>query len=269
MSLVKVLLVEWMGYPLFRRKRLGSYTFECGLGHLVKNMQRFDPGVELDCTVVLNRHPDGAWTRVGRVPVLDRLLLNSPRTNSEHKYREFLRAFPIVRRVQFRVNHLQDIGAYDQFYAQLRAEGYRGHVLFANSSVRGPTADGWLAKYQRLFELEPDTGFCGISLNSHNTMIPGGSRDPHLQSFFIYTSMSVLEQVFPQGLTAPADAHDQSKDALVTQGEIGLSRKVLAAGYGLRSSQFPDFYFKTGVSWTIPEGDLRFTDTYKEQANLC
>lgn len=266
---VRVLLVEWMGYPLFRQKRLGRFTFDCGLGNLVSNMERYSAGTDFECTVVVNRRPESALAALNRVPGLGRLLRNSARTNSEEKYRDFLRPFSCVKEVLFRDNEFQDLGAYDFFYSRLRQEGYRGHVLFANSSVRGPAENGWLAKYQRLFELEPDTGFCGISLNSHNTMTKDGGYLPHLQSFFIYTSMPVLERVFPNGLCDPRAAHDQSKDALVTQGEIGLSQKVLAAGFGLRCSQFPDFYFKTGYPWTIPEGDLRFTDEYRERANLC
>jgi hypothetical protein len=81
--------------------------------------------------------------------------------------------------------------------------------------------------------------------------------------------MAVLGRVFPNGLCDQGASLDQSKDALVTRGEIGLSQKVLAAGFGLRSAQFPDFYFKTGYPWTIPEGDLRFSEEYRELANLC
>jgi hypothetical protein len=268
MAPVRVVLVEWMGYPLFRQKRLGPLTFDCGLGHLVESVQTHVAGTEFECTVVVNRRPESPWAKLNHVPGLGALFENVPATNSEHKYREFLRRFSCVKEVLFRDNELQDIGAYDFFYSKLRQEGYQGHVLFANSSVRGPIEDGWLAKYQRLFELEPDTGFCGISLNSHNTMIEDGPYLPHLQSFFIYTSMPVLERVFPRGLYE-RQTTDQSKGALVTHGEIALSQRILAAGLGLRSSQFPEFYFKTGFPWTIPEGDLRFSDEYRHLANLC
>ncbi len=124
-------------------------------------------------------------------------------------------------------------------------------------------------KYQELFEREADTGFCGISLNSHNTMIPSRPFVPHAQSFFLYTSMAVLEKVFQEGLVDTTHDGDVDKVELIASGEIGMSQKVLAAGFGLRCSMFPDFFYKSGTEWTIPEGDLRFKKAYFKQANLC
>jgi hypothetical protein len=268
MDPVKVVLVEWMGYPLFREKRLGPRSFRCGLGNLVRNIQRYDAGVAFECTVVVNQSPERyAW--VNHVPGLGRMLLNRPQTNSRLKYERFLRSYACVAQTVYRDNSLQDIGAYDYFYRQLKRDGHTGHVLFANSSVRGPHENGWLLKYKELFEREVDTGFCGISLNSQNTKNPSRPFLPHAQSFFLYTSMPVLERVFPDGLVATTPDGNVDRVGLIESGEIGMSQKVLAAGYGLRCSMFPDFFYKSGMEWTIPEGDLRFKKAYFDQANLC
>ncbi len=91
----------------------------------------------------------------------------------------------------------------------------------------------------------------------------------HLQSFFIYTSMPVLERVFPNGLCDPKAAHDQSKDALVTQGEIGLSQKVLAAGFGLRSASFRTSTSRRAFPGRFQRVTCASPTEYERSANLC
>ena len=127
MQPVKVVLVDWMGYPLFREKRLGPRSFRCGLGGLVRNIEPDNAGVPFDCTVVVNRRPETfGW--VNHVPGIRRILLNRPETNSRSKYDWFLRSYPCVAQTVYRDNRLQDIGAYDDFYRQLKDDGYTGHV---------------------------------------------------------------------------------------------------------------------------------------------
>ncbi|WP_088890381.1 hypothetical protein [Leptolyngbya ohadii] len=269
-----------MGYPLFRKKAIGATQISCGLGNLLKNISRYDAGVDFECSVVINRFqnsPQGRsqnpkanslFTAIDRIPVLKPFLLNYPQTNSPEKYEQFIGQYPFVQQCFYRDNINQDIGAYDYFYAYLRQQKYSGQVVFINSSVRGPQEDGWLRKYKTLFEAEPDTGFCGISLNSHY-QAPDARFFflPHVQSFFIYTSMAVLEKVFPNGLLEGKNIVD--KNELVEQGEVGISTRVLQAGLGIRSSSFPEFFYRAGQKWTIPEGDIRFQAAYAHRANAC
>jgi hypothetical protein len=270
MSKVQVALIEWMGYPLFRKKPLGEINFNCGLGNLLKNMKKYDPGVDIECSVVLNefqiQKPNKLISAAYKVPILKPLLLNNVQTNTRQKYDEFLANFPFVNQCFYRDNTNRDIGAYNYFYEYLLQRNYSGHLVLINSSVRGPSEDGWLLKYKNLFEKEPDTGLSGISLNSGYYDLQGVKRfSPHMQSFFLYTSMDVLKQVFPNGLIGTEEI--SRKEELIEQGEIGISAKILRAGFGLRSSIFPDFYYKKGKEWTIPEGDIRVQPPYSRKAN--
>jgi len=265
MSKIQVLLVEWMGYPLFRKKALGKNIIRCGLGNLLSDLNKYDAGIDFECSVVVNRHqtqPNRLVAAADRIPLLKPLLLNNPQTNCQQKLDDFLSKYSFIKQVFYRDNISQDIGAYDYFYQYLRQQKHDGHVLFINSSVRGPREDGWLVKYKNLFEAEPDTGLCGISLNSHHDE----EFHPHVQSFFLYSSMSVLERVFPYGFLNGESL--SNKDDLIVKGELEISAKVLKAGYGIRSSTFPDFFYKRGQAWTIPEGDIRFQERYASKANL-
>jgi hypothetical protein len=48
------------------------------------------------------------------------------------------------------------------------------------------------------------------------------------------------------------------KRAVIEHGEIGISSRVLDAGYRITSSSFPEFAYQRGGDWSIPYGDLRF-----------
>jgi hypothetical protein len=135
-------------------------------------------------------------------------------------------------------------------------------------------AQGWSTSVKTGGQLgvqsgNPGTGMCGISMNSHNTSLSEGQFAPHIQSFFLYTSMQVLRDVFPNGLAPDAPSAFEGKNNLILHGEIGISQRVLAAGYSLSCKMFPESSYKAGDPWTLPEGDLRITSEYREQANLC
>jgi hypothetical protein len=271
MTKLQVVLVEWMGYPLYRRKKLGRNIMYCGLGNLLKNMKKYDAGVDFECSVVINKFQNlkanSFIQLIDRIPAFQPLLLNNTQTNSQQKYEKFLKNYSFIKQCFYRDNHYQDIGAYDYFYTYLRQQKYTGHILFMNSSVRGPKEDGWLLKYKKLFEMEPNTGLCGISLNSHYTCKGFDLFYPHVQSFFLYTSMNVLQQVFPNGWLDEESILE--KKELILKGEIGISTQILKAGFGIRSSIFPDFFYTNGQEWTIPKRDIRFQEEYYSKANVC
>jgi len=268
--MIQVLLVEWMGYPLFRRKTIGKNTIDCGLAPLLRAMNRFEPGIDFECTIIVNEHqnksPHPIVSKINKYSFLKPFLINNISTNCEEKYNRLSSKYNFVKRILYRSNLNQDIGAYDCFYENLRNHKYQGQVLFLNSSVRGPKQDGWLIKYKKLFDLEPDTGLCGISLICDRKLLI-----PHIQSFCLYTSMDILEKVFPTGFLPDEYRNQQlSKDDLVMKGEVEISSRVLQSGYGLRCTTFPDFYYKDDDrQWTIPYGDIRFQEEYCHLANQC
>jgi hypothetical protein len=173
--------------------------------------------------------------------------------------------FPFVESVLLRPNSSMDIGAYDHGYRALVREGYDGEVLYMNSSAVGPFQAGWLHRYLEPLRAHDAVGLCGISLNSHDTSRCPASFDPHVQSFFLLTHMRVLKQSMgPQLLSRRLG----DKLDVIRSGEIGLSRRVLQAGYAITCRWFPGFVYRPGASWSIPEGDLRFHPDYAARANV-
>jgi len=257
---VSIILADWSGYPLRRKKKL-LQTITCGLAEILDSFTCFSPGIDFDLHIVISGKEITPVSRLRRFA--DKVGI--PKQSTEYKYRGLQEKFPFVTKTHFRDNVGFDIGSYNHGLAILRSNGYDGDVLLMNSSVVPPTRDGWLLEYRELFHQRDDIGLCGISLNSHNTIKTPPLFMPHVQSFFLYSTVERLSQVY--GQTLPGSLVSNDKTALIERGEIAISQKMLSAGYGIRCSQFPHFIYKNGNPWTIPEGDLRFDTRFASLAN--
>jgi hypothetical protein len=261
---VKIVLVEWAAYPLYRNKVVDGRVVRCGLGRMLDSMRRHDPGLPVDVTVIINGAGDAQASAVADVQPglrgkLQQLMEKQRQLRLAHRmrtYTELTRKYPFIEAVHFRDNEGQDFGAYDYGYQLLQQQGHDGDVLFMNSSVSGPHEHGWLLKYRGQFRRHPNVGLCGIALNSHDTSDGDGPFAPHVQSYFLYTNMKVLEHAIGPRLFS-ADVHD--KLDVIKHGEIGVSERVLNAGYSITSSAFPEFAYRRGDAWAIPWGDLRYS----------
>lgn len=268
---VKIILMEWAAYPLLRDKIVGKQKVRCGLARILEGMRRYDAGLPHDVIVVIN----AAGTAVHASEAANgRGLVRRWRERREqqrimerlHGYSELPHQYPFVQTVCFRDNGGQDFGAYDFGYQLLQGQGHHGDVLFMNSSVAGPHEHGWLAKYREQFYRHPNVGLCGIALNSHNTSHEPSEFAPHVQSYFLYTNMKVLKNAVGKRLL-DEEANGGDKLDIIQQGEIGVSQRVLQAGYGITSAAFPDFAYRNGGAWSIPTGDLRYSRQHQLPAN--
>jgi hypothetical protein len=288
---VKIVLVEWAAYPLYRNKVVDKHTVRCGLGRMLDGLKRYDPGLPIDVTVVINGAeqqletsatpssssaadaelsspqlpsllwPGGLRGKVERLLRRERELRVARRMRT---YASLPRKYPFIEAVHFRGNQGQDFGAYDLGYQLLRRQGHSGDVLFMNSSVSGPHEDGWLLKYRDQFRRHPNVGLCGIGMNSHDTTEGDGPFAPHVQSYFLYTNMNVLEHAIGPRLF---EEGPQEKVDVIRRGEIGVSERVLDAGYSITSLTFPEFAYRRGGTWSIPWGDLRFSRRHRIPVN--
>ena len=89
---------------------------------------------------------------------------------------------------------------------------------------------------------------------------------PHVQSFFLYSDMSVMDNVFPLHINDTVDKFGKHK--AIELGEIGISKKVLDSGYSIGCMCFPEFIYNSNVEWTIPQGDLRYQTLYLNMSNM-
>jgi len=240
---VKIILNDFSGYPLYRRKRIGENTFKCGLGPLLENMMKFKSGADFEVVLVINAEPH---------------------STDSSKYTSLMEKYPFIKKILFRDNVGLSFGAYNEGYQYLMETGHNGDVVFMNSSARGPYNEYWLLKYAHMFHRVERVGLCGVSLNSHTTHLKDRKFRPHVQSFFMYTSMKVLNKVF--GDVLPGNVHKDFYD-VVTYGEIALSTKILDRNYGICSRMFDNFVYYKGSKWRIPIGDLRYSSIYSQFAN--
>lgn len=257
---INVILAEWSGYPLKRKKKI-LHTVTCGLAEILDSFAHFSPGVDFDLHIVITGESVTPVSTLRRVA--EKIGISKQSTKA--KYGRLQEQYSFITQTHFRDNVGYDIGSYNHGLAILRTNGYDGDVLLMNSSVVPPTRDGWLLEYRKLFHQREDVGLCGISMNSHNTVKSPPVFMPHVQSFFLYSTMAILNQVY--GKMLPGSLVSNDKIAVIEQGEIAISQKMLSAGYGIRCSQFPDFTYKKGEAWTIPEGDLRYDARFKQFAN--
>lgn len=242
---MKIIVADFGNYPLYREKNICGNIIRCGIGNLFENMERFKAGVPYDVILVIN-------------------LANNTEENKE-VCNSLQEKYPFIKKVIFRDNSGFDFGAYDAGYQYLKSIDHKGDVLFINSSVRGPSHDYWLVKYLYLFYRE-NLGLCGISLNSHTTHMLEPVFKPHVQSFFMLTSMKVLKKVFSEslpGCNLVTDDHLR----IITEGEIEFSQRILEHGYGICGELFSDFIFYKNNEWKVPFGDPRFGGAYMQCAN--
>ncbi|MCH7513308.1 MAG: hypothetical protein IH947_05105 [Bacteroidetes bacterium] len=265
MNQVKIILMDWIGYPLQRRRRMGRKKHVCGLGPLLENLQAYEPGIGFDLMLIINSVLSESKPIFRRFPALIKQRQWQVKRRKA-RYEKLKQQYPIVSTLIFRESNMgKDIGAYDFGFNELKKQGYEGDVVFMNSNVRGPSSDDWLKKYHHLFHRQENVGLCGITMNSHNTPRKSDPFAPHIQSFFLYGNMKIFRYVFPDGF--PGALWMGDKDLLIEKGEICISSAILDAGYSICCRAFPNFYYHKGGLWDIPEGDLRNKPEFQEFVN--
>lgn len=251
MDEIKVILVDWMGYPFFRKKRIGENTIFCGIEHILHNIPKHPAGIAFEMILVINglaKDPTGLRSFLRR-----------------RHYKKLLKKYPYIKKLFFRNNTGQDIGAYNFAFNYLKKVGYDQDVLFMNSAIDGPHHDGWLLHYNRLFHARKDIGLCGINMHSHNSKLKNNPFMPHIQSYFLYTNMQILMKVFKGNLCGADISNNRTQ--LISEGEIGISQKILDNGYAICCMAFENFFYRKGGVWDIPFGEYRFKKEFGRFAN--
>jgi len=259
--MIKIIINEWEGYPLYRDKIIGELKIECGLSRLLENINKFKAGKDFKIILVINTTNKITYfkqkfkTRFNRKSFLI----------SSNKYDDLKNKYNFIDKILYHNNVGADLGAYNKAYKYLKHKKYNGDIVFMNSSVRGPSQDFWLSKYYNLFNKDNKVGVTGISINSHNTKKLPPVFSPHVQSFFIYSNMIKLKDVFKKNLVG----YNKTKRLdLIQKGEILISKSFLDKGYGINCSMFPNFIYFKDQQFSIHQGDLRLDKKYAHLANL-
>lgn len=274
MEKINIILVDWIEYDLYRQKKIGENTICCGSGAILDNMAKYNAGLDYQVTLVITGilNPIHEYC-LDKYRVV-RHILNPQKSSSDRinfhsrqkdRYLQLTKKFPFVNALHFKDNIGQDLGAYNYGYQLLKKQNYQGDVVFMNSALEGPNEDDWLKKYSDQFHKHDDTGLCGITINPTTKNLVENDFSPHVQSFFLYSNMKTLLNVFPQDL--PGYNIKNNRLSLILNGEIGISKAILDADYGITSLAFPDFFYKKGDLWSISCEEIRYKKEFKQFAN--
>lgn len=164
-----------------------------------------------------------------------------------------LPSLPRHARYLRRENACYDWGSYGVALNELGAwRGKYAYYVFVNSSVRGPfcgPADGggpcsrarsWVDALTR--RLSDRIKLVGPTISCEHAPADGATEMPHVQSYVLATDATGLAVLRAAGVF---ECRDTLRDVIV-HSEVGASKAVLAAGFGL-DCLMPEY---RGVDWT-------------------
>ena len=232
---VYVCVHEWGGYPMRRQKTIKhGATFDCGLEAQLERFSPYRASGRVELTVTLSaadRHPD----------------LSAIRNRTDH--------------LILSCNKGMDFSGYAAFFDRIKNKP-DAYVILTNSSVNAAQND-FLESYIRCMERHPEIGMLGISYCTRMFQsLVRNNFTPHLQSFFLLTTTSVLREIVASNQNRFPGAGIGHKLLLIRKGEDALSRLVLRLGYRLaviRPENGALFLFTDYRRWNIPRGDIRQT----------
>lgn len=200
-------LHEWGGYKLTRSKKVNVIKpFECGLKYQIERFKKDYKGLKkIDLTITMSEptlHEDLEYVKQN----CDSFIETS--------------------------NLGKDFAGYKAFYDSIKNKS-NAYVLLTNTSVSSYKCD-FIDCYTNYMENNKDVGILGISYNSKcRVSFVKNNFTPHLQSFFLLTTIEVLNQIFEKNNNEFPGANIELKQLLIRDGEIKISQLALQLGYKL------------------------------------
>ena len=239
---VYVNIHEWGGYNLTRKKSIkNGKSFECGLLYQLK---RFYGKDNVEASVTLSEA-------------------------EKHKNLDFIKVN--CNNFYSLSNRGLDFGGHGYFYERIK-EKKDCYVVLTNSSVNRIADNDFLETHINYMRNNLEVGALGVSYSSkaYQTLIRN-NFNPHIQSFYILTTLSVLNEIVKLNNGKFPGSHETDKRLLILNGEIKFSKLIMKAGYKLAfvtpESKVYEFasdfkWMNNGFNqWKLRHGDVRtFSD---------
>lgn len=222
---------EWGGYDFTRRKQIGKITpFDCGLKY---QLERF-------------RKDDCKYEKVINITISDL---------DKFKFMKEVDAYGFhVDKVS---NTGMDFSGYHFFYNKIRKEP-NAFVILTNSSVNEQQTL-FLEDYINYMENNTDVGVMGVSYCAKKMQtLVRNNFNPHLQSFFLLTTIKVLDEIVEANNGKFPGAGIDHKLMLIREGEIKISELTLKLGYNLAVTLEDGSVYKFGKNSKFDNGYKRW-----------
>lgn len=229
---------EWGKYPTKRKKTVNRVNpFLCGLEYQLHRFERETEDVEAQI-----------YLTVSDSEFLDKRLKESR----------------VVNRILEVSNNGMDFSGFSELFEEIKHSDNR-YVILTNSSVNAHQ-NSFLKSHVNYMNNNPDVGMLGVSYSSriYQTVIKNNFT-PHLQSFYLLTTLEVLKEVVNKNKKFPGKGISD-KLLLIRKGEIKLSQIILNLGYSLavvkedgKVEKFskPSIFDNAYNAWTLKLGDVR------------
>ncbi|QNR83910.1 hypothetical protein H9N25_18565 [Pedobacter riviphilus] len=239
-------LHDWVGYEMTRKKVVNDIEFDCGLKYQLDRLAKYK----------------------GPKRIKMNITISGSAQDSYDKYRD----------IDFQ--EVSNVGMDFQGYGQTVRKYFEHdncYVLLMNSSIDSKHVD-FLDDYINFLEQNPTVGMIGISYSTkiYQTLIRNNFT-PHIQSFFLLTSLDVLKKVVENNGGNFPGQNISYKRLLIRFGEVKLSRMISKMGYDLAIVTedglpfiFPksNSLFETSYKkWKLPKGEYRFQTSHPNRIN--
>ena len=237
---IYICIHEWGGYPLKRQKKVKKIKpFECGLNYQLERFNICKKKYNIDLTVTLS----------------DSFLCKD------------------IDYIKSHCDNLMDVdnlgfdfSGYSAFFDKVKNKE-NAYIILSNSSVNSDIND-FLDDYLSYMNENKDVGILGISYStSMSQTIIRNNFNPHLQSFFLLTTIDVLNDIVKNNNETFPGKNIGHKLLLIREGEIRVSKIALNLGYSLAVVLESGKIFKFNKTnkneicysqWKdLPKGDMR------------
>jgi len=221
---------EWGGYECKRIKRIkGIVEFEVGLDYQLNRFNSYKGDYNIDIYITMSEMHK----------------CNNLKSISEH------------------CNHLlevsnigMDFSGYSEFFKKIKDQP-NAYVILTNTSVN-MDSENCIDSMINYLENNPDVGMLGASSSSryYHTLMRW-NFNPHLQSFFLLTTIEVLKEAIDRNGGEFPGIHETNKHLLIRNGEVKLSKLILDLGYNLAVVNEHGVFKFNNSSYPLPKGDYR------------
>lgn len=222
---------EWGGYNFTREKEINKITpFVCGLKYQLDRFRDNDCIFEKDIYVTVSDY-------------------------EKFKYLKEVEDYGCyVDKVS---NKGMDFSGYHFFYNKIK-EKPNAYVILTNSSVNKEQTL-FLNDYISYMENNSDIGIMGVSYCAKKMQtLVRNNFTPHLQSFFLLTTIKVLEEIVEANNGKFPGAGIDHKLMLIREGEIKISQLALKLGYNLAVTLKEGSVYKFGKNTIFDNGYKRW-----------